>query len=295
VSTKIDPPLRSTDERKINRIAPKSSKPKLGYVPVAQRRRNQPIQKIWIAFILVSALAVFLMVSFYSSDKMKLELINYLSKTFPMLSKQGIIASATAVNEDSSKLVLESIEAISKDKMNQLEEARQTFYRFSKTERVRIQRWLSKRFNYEGQIDGLWGPKTGESVLRANLLHQDISALMSIALQETPPNEQTSGSAQSIEMERSVQISRQRLIAQILLACNLSSRGSFGESLADAQLFALTGQRCAKPALQYPSLLFGLTQPLPSPSRQGMDCRWRNTPNIYRIPGMVYSPTLECH
>lgn len=45
--------------------------------------------------------------------------------------------------------------------------AREEFIKYSKSERVRIQKFLKDNFGYRSTIDGLWGAKTAESFLRA--------------------------------------------------------------------------------------------------------------------------------
>ncbi|MED7679515.1 hypothetical protein GN286_16485 [Rhodobacteraceae bacterium IMCC15231] len=45
--------------------------------------------------------------------------------------------------------------------------ARQEFIKYSKSERLRIQKFLKDNFGYKSTIDGLWGKKTASSYLRA--------------------------------------------------------------------------------------------------------------------------------
>lgn len=49
--------------------------------------------------------------------------------------------------------------------------AKQEFYKYSRSERLRIQKYLKDNFGYRSTIDGLWGPKTASSFIRAANRH----------------------------------------------------------------------------------------------------------------------------
>jgi len=45
--------------------------------------------------------------------------------------------------------------------------AKQEFYKRTKSERLRVQKFLQNNFGYNSTLDGLWGPKTANSFVRA--------------------------------------------------------------------------------------------------------------------------------
>ena len=158
--------------------------------------------------------------------------------------------------------------------------------------RLRIQKWLALNFEYQAKIDGLWGPSTEVSMSRVLQRLPNAQTAFTFALMEVPPSVQTNQPQVVQETKNSEAVSHEHYVAQLLLACSISPAGSLGARLADAQLFAATGQRCSEPPAAAPSMpaIQGF-EPNQSPP---MNCQLRSKPQLYRIPGMHYPPTWEC-
>jgi hypothetical protein len=177
-------------------------------------------------------------------------------------------------------------------KHSELEIARSRFISLDFSSRIRIQKWLALNFEYRSTIDGLWGPSTAASISKALSRLPNAQTAFSVALMEVPPSPPKKQPMVTPQPTTSDAASRERYIAQLLLACSISPAGTLGERLADSQLFAATGQRCAKPTPAAPIIptMPGFTPNQPS----GMNCEFRSKPQLYRMPGMYYPPTLEC-
>jgi len=178
------------------------------------------------------------------------------------------------------------------DGEKELEAARLRFLSLDYPSRLRIQEWLALNYEYKSAVDGLWGPSTKMSLSRALRRLPNAQTAFTVALMEVPQNAQTNEPRVVAETKNSEAVSQEHYVAQLLLACSISPAGSLGERLADAQLFAATGQRCSKPS---PSAPLMPAMPGVAPSQSpSMNCQLRSKPQLYRIPGMHYPPTWEC-
>lgn len=168
------------------------------------------------------------------------------------------------------------------------EEIRDVFNNLSSSDRRRLQSWLANNFSYRGSFDGVWGPMTEASLMRAYTRYRgSASELIVIALSETP---QTQATPQTTRQAPLTQSNREPSIHQLRLACQISPPGSVGAQMADNQLYILTGERCARAApLPIPVAPFQSPQ-INGPTR----CTQRVRPDYLRIPGMTYPLTFDC-
>jgi hypothetical protein len=128
-----------------------------------------------------------------------------------------------------------------------VDEAKNTFFQLSTSERARIQKWLANNYGYNGALDGLWGPRTEASFLRARSTHDDVDRLFMTAIRETPAIRQVARPTAQTVSPTNAQQELQNRIIQLRVACSISPQGSVGERMADQQLYNLTGERCARP------------------------------------------------
>lgn len=128
-----------------------------------------------------------------------------------------------------------------------ISEARNNFFQLSASDRARIQKWLADNYEYNGALDGLWGPRTESSFLRASSTHRDIDRLFMTAFRETPAIRQVSRPPTPSSSTANAQQDLQSRIMQLRALCSIQSRGSLGERMVDQDLYMLTGERCARP------------------------------------------------
>lgn len=171
-----------------------------------------------------------------------------------------------------------------------MEEVKRNFFQLSASDRARIQKWLADNYEYNGALDGLWGPRTEAGFLRASSTHRDIDRLFLTAFRETPAIRQASRQPTQNGSPANARQDLQNQIIQLRAACSVSPRGSLGERLADQQLYLLTGERCARPPPAFQPL--APIQPIQpnAPTR----CTQRLPPGNFRIPGMTYPLEFEC-
>jgi hypothetical protein len=176
--------------------------------------------------------------------------------------------------------------------------AKEIFDNLPVSKKKRVQQWLKIDYGYSSSVDGIWGPATAKSLSLALTDFDSPADFISTALKKVPQESLKSFQPKFKTQTRDNIGGRpnENLVPNLILACRLTSVGSFGYGLADAQLIVLTGQGCAQFSPQ-PTFLPNMMPifPQPTPQRLQTTCRWRSTPQPYRIPGLRYSPTLECN
>ncbi len=256
------------------------------YTPVKDRRLKRPILGVMI-FSLLSVLFVAVVSFFFLADGAMLSL--KLKEYFNSEDRVEAVVQSPSQEEPPEPTGKGSTETLGID---ELEAARSRFLSLDFSSRIRIQKWLALNFEYQSTIDGLWGPSTAASMRKVLRRLPNAQTAYTVALMEIPPSVQTTQPIATPQPTNPEAVSRERYIAQLWLACSISPAGTLGERLADSQLFAATGQRCAKPTPAAPTIP---TMPGVTPNqRSGMNCEFRSKPQLYRIPGMYYPPTLEC-
>jgi len=75
--------------------------------------------------------------------------------------------SNTATNKTPRKSSYTATQSTQQNVYRGTKIAKQEFYKKSKSERLRIQKFLKDNFGYTSTLDGLWGPQTANSFIRA--------------------------------------------------------------------------------------------------------------------------------
>lgn len=171
-----------------------------------------------------------------------------------------------------------------------MDEVKNNFVQLSASDRERIQKWLANNYQYNGALDGLWGPRTESSFLRASSTHRDIDRLFMTAFRETPAIRQVSRPPTASGSPANAQQDLPNRIMQLRAICSNSPQGSLSERNADQQLYILTGERCARP----PPTFQPIAPMQPIQPNAPLRCVQRLPPGNFRIPGMTYPFEAEC-
>lgn len=285
MAQRIEPPLRSP---KIEQPSQTSRKlhPDAAGAPSTRPHRNTFKPQKTISFI-VSFVVMGLIIykSSLLDEPVKLWVQHIKAQaaaTFSLL-KNGTMNTISEVSRENLSANISQENLLSQ--ADWISEARNNFSQLSASDRERIQKWLANNYGYNGALDGLWGPRTEASFLRARSTHDDVDRLFMTAIRETPTIRQVTRPTTQTVSPTNAQQELQNRIIQLRAACSISPRGSVGEQSADQQLYILTGERCARPPPVF--------QPI-APIQPNVPTRCTTLPRWSHLPRSLENLEIYC-